>query len=204
MAVKLSAKERAKIRLGDFGYTPEQLREMTARIEAEDEELAADPPRPKNQKETTKYEWRGEDLRHTIAEMNINGVGVSDWGGMDSLARAVAERDKEEKGNTNKKKKKDMARPASALSESIKKSREKAPAEEFEKDITTAAAIVDLRQDATERTGKAGRPRKHSSGKQVSIWLEENDLRALRIKAAERGVSVSELAAAYIRIGLND
>lgn len=47
MAVKLSARERAKIRLGDFDYSEAMLREMTKKIEAEDAELAGDPPRQK-------------------------------------------------------------------------------------------------------------------------------------------------------------
>lgn len=36
MAVKLSARERAKIRVGDFGWNEELLRKVTAEIEAQD------------------------------------------------------------------------------------------------------------------------------------------------------------------------
>ena len=40
MAVKLSARERAKIRLGDFDYTEELLQKVTREIEAQDAQEA--------------------------------------------------------------------------------------------------------------------------------------------------------------------
>lgn len=49
---------------------------------------------------------------------------------------------------------------------------------------------------------KKGRPRIHDTGKQISVWLEADEIRRLRICAAESGESVSEFCAKWIRAGL--
>ena len=51
---------------------------------------------------------------------------------------------------------------------------------------------------------KRGRRQIHDTGRQASIWLEEHELDALRIAAAMRRVSLSEMGATYIRQGLKD
>lgn len=78
------------------------------------------------------------------------------------------------------------------------------------------AAAVALTQDATagsaaqafiEQTEKkkTGRPVvRQGEGKQVSVWLDAETLRALRVDSAERGVSVSTRAGDLIKAGLND
>ena len=90
MAVKLSARERAKIRLGDFDYSEAMLREMTKKIEAEDAELAGDPPR---QKETLPY--MGKDMEE-MAE---------------ALSRALIERDGNDDALYARSSKKDKDQP---------------------------------------------------------------------------------------------
>lgn len=105
MAKKLSAEERAKIRLGDFDYSPEMLRDMTRRIEEEDKK--------------------------------------------ENLPRASATPERSTK------------------------------------------------QPPTPKAQR-GRPRKHETGRQISVWLEDDDLLALRLYAAARGASVSELASEII------
>ena len=140
MAEKLSARERAKIRLGDYAASAAELEAMTQTIEAED-----------------RLQW--------------------------DLSR-VSERKRRRKAKELFLK--SIEPPAEAG----------APSGEI---VETEAQLHEI----TEAPRRRGRPRKHKSGGQISVWFSSELRTEIRRRAAREGITFSDMVERLLEAGLS-
>lgn len=72
------------------------------------------------------------------------------------------------------------------------------------KTVESPAPVIETPQPAPVVEKKVGRPRKHSSGGQVSIWLTDETKKALKIKAIENDITFADLVAKILEEGLKN
>ena len=217
MAEKLSALERAKISFGDYLPSAEALQQRIKQIEAQDfREAKAEEKRAKNARKTA---WK---------EQAANGDGLDNFGGAKELARAVAERDgiqmpareraiirlgddasEAELQDTIEdieEEERELESPLPDAGNSLAGAYMYNKQEKLKEKRATEDKIYSLKNKAMSKPEKRakGRPRKHESGSQTSIWFTDEVRQKVQEVAILRRLSFSDAVNALIKIGLAD
>ena len=225
MAEKLSALERAKLSFGDFLPSAEALRQRVKQIEAQDfREAKAAEKRARNASKTA---WK-EQAAHGDGLDNFGGAeelarAVAERDGIQMPARERAiirlgddasEAELQDTIEDIEEEERELESPLPDAGNSLAGAYMYGKQEKLKAKRATEDKIYSLKNKAkdapkNEEMSKPakrakGRPRKHESGSQTSIWFTDEVRQKVQEVAMLRRLSFSDAVNALIKIGLAD